>query len=93
MLCDDADVWDGGVGGLREGIYMTDSPHCTAQTKTTVKQLYSNLKNGRKEREMRRGRLTNSFEGADCNEEERNEALGGGIIRGPLQCLVPLRNV
>ena len=84
MLCDDTAGWDGGwVGGLREGIYMTDSLHCTAETKTTtLKQLSSNLKNGRNERENRR--LTNSFEGADCNEEERNEALGGGIIRRPL---------
>ena len=72
------------MGGVREGIYTTDSLHCTAETKTTVKQLSSNLKNGRNERENRRGRPTNSFEGADCNEEERNEALGGGIIRRPL---------
>ena len=60
---------------------MTDSLHCTAETKTTVKQLSSNLKNGRNERE---NKPTNSFEGADCNEEERNEALSGGIIRRPL---------
>ena len=72
------------MGGLREGIYMTDSLHCTAETKTTAKQLSSNLKNGRNERENRIGRPTNSFEGADCNEEERNEALSGGIIRRPL---------